>query len=734
MRKHALFTTICLSALGCAAAVHAQTAQDVQPAPAVASLPEVVVTANKRPEQLQRTAQSVTVLTAAALETAGAVTVLDLSKIAPDLNFSQRGASTLIEIRGVSSRGYDERSDPAISVALDGVFLQRSTTLDAAMFDVDRVEVLRGPQGVLYGRDATGGAINVFSAKPTNTYESTASLQLGNYDAVRAEVMTNAPITDTLAVRIAAFHDEHEGYTNNGPAGRGDDGNLTGARISFKWKPTSQLTTNLLVEDTRQTGTGPVRLGVPIDFSPQGYIIDQSSSSLIKSRSDWTLDKRGTINASSIAGRWSATYDLNWASLSYTGGYAHSNVFRDEDYDGTDSPTYGFPQGSVLDTQTHEVRLTSEGNSKFSYQLGGLYFQEHEELNAAFSSVFEPGGPYLPEYTYDYYSQPQFGVDTQSEAAFVQVGYQITESIKADAGIRYTQDHKTELGQEGDFGYSATDAVLHSSFTPENLKANSSKATYHLGVEDQFTSTNLVYAKYDTGYKGGGFTEVNAYGPETISSYEVGSKNRFFGNKLQLNLSAFDYDYRNQQVQEFYDGQYVTINAGASKIYGVEAESLAAFTPVDRANLSVSWLHARFTNFIYNTPWEPANYGPPANQNVQLAGKTPVQSPTWTVNFGLEHDFHISTGKITTRFQTQFESMYHLSVLNLAGDEQPSFTKSDIIVTYTPISERYSLQLFVRNLENDRTLTEAEPNGYTNNWFYQFAAPLTYGVRVGAKF
>ncbi|WP_165799686.1 TonB-dependent receptor [Sphingomonas oleivorans] len=704
-------------------------AQTAEPAGASASegFGDIVVTASKRPETQQRTALALSVLTPEVLQKSGTTDVLQLSKIAPGLNLSQNANSTLIAIRGVSSRDYSEVGDPAVSISIDGTYIQRAATLNAALFDIARVEVLRGPQGTLYGRNATGGAINIITAKAAHKLAAAGSIDYGNYDALRAEAMVNLPVTDTLAVRVSGLRSRHDGYRDNAPAKRGDDENIWAGRISAQYDPTAQLSATLTGEYIRQRGVGSVRQGVayPTDA---GFIADLPAR--IPSDRKWALDKTGFNDIDIYSVRGALSYDFGFATLAYTGGYRHARVDHDEDYEGTAAPGFGFPQDSRIATNSHELRLTSNGSERFSYQLGGFFFRERERLDSAFTE-----GPfgYYPDQLYDYHSQDGYKIQTTSKAAFAQLGYEIIDDLKIEGGIRFTRDNKKRIGQVVNIDPALSQAsgtYVVTSVVPQDSDTSFNQTTYHVGANYQLTPANMIYAKFDTGYKAGGFTEIQSYRPEKIKAYEVGSKNRFVGNKIQANISLFYYDYRDQQISQFLNNQLIVANAGKSTMYGGELETDFMITLRDRFNLSVAYLDAKFDDFLVRTYFIPSTDG---LGNAQLAGNTPIQAPKISLNVGYEHDFAVGDGTLNARVQTQLQSESHLSIYNFEADRQAPYSRSDVVLTYTPANSPFSIQAYVRNLEDSRVLTAATPN-FTGNWLYQFAPPRTYGGRVSVKF
>ena len=716
--------------------VFGAAAQTTQPADgpeqaADEGLADIVVVASKRETNQQQTAIAVTAIQPEDLARSGVTDVSNLSKLAPSLNISSHGNSTLISIRGVSSRDYNELGDPAVSVSIDGIYLQRSNALNASFFDLDRIEVLRGPQGTLYGRNATGGAINIISARPRHVTDAAASVQYGNFDALRAEAMVNAPLTDTLALRVAGVHDSRKGYRDNGPGGRGDEIDSWGGRISLGYDGNQGLTATLIGEVIRQRGVGGVRQGVFYQTDATGAIIDGPPA--ISDDKNWNLDIKGRTAVDIRAVRGNIAYDFGPATISYTGGFRRAEIDRNEDYDGTAVVRFGFPQISDTRTQSHEVRLTSNGDTRFAYQVGGYYFKEVEDLFAYFDD--DSFGPRVPLLIYDYDGAGQ-GLSVESKAVFAQASYKVLGDLKLEAGLRWSEDQKSRVGAitSYDLGaYFTTGALTGETRTPSIGSAKFDKLTYHMGAEYQLSRQNLLYVKYDTGYKSGGFTETSGYGPETIGSFEIGSKNRFAGNALQLNAAAFHYNYKGQQILQVRNNATTVTNAGRTEVWGVEIEGLYAPTRNDRLDLALSWLDSKFKSFVIDGTYRKAGTVLLPDGNVDLAGNRSVQAPKWSFNGGYEHRFEFAGGSLTARVQTQVQSSSYLSVYNFEASRQKAYSRSDIILTYQLPGDRVAIEGYVRNLEDRRILTGGDPDNAVGAFLYQFAPPRTYGARLSWK-
>lgn len=686
----------------------AQDAMAADDDSAPSGLNEIVVTAEKRVSSEQKTPIAMSVISSDDLAANGVTDVNALANVAPTLNIAQNNANTLITIRGVSSRDYTETGDPAVALSIDNFYLQRSVGLNAALFDVERVEVLRGPQGTLYGRNATAGAVNISTVKPKDEYEVVGAVEIGNYGTINAEAALNIPLTPTLAVRVAGAKRTHDGYRNNYPMTDGDDQDDTAARIHVQWKP-GAFTALLTGEYVKQSGVGAVLKGVPYsDVKADGTLE-------FGSRKQWALNHQGYTDIESKGARWAFGYDFGPVTVSYMGGYRKMDFHRDNDQDGGTANNFGFQQNESVETQNHEIRLTSNDTGPLKFQAGAYYFKETDDLLTYFQ-VNSPLAQPFNFYTFDY--------DTKSEskAVFAQVGYEIFPDITIEGGVRYTEDKKSQVGTSDTTGGASPPVNVNNFYKGD-------KVTWHGGINYQVTPRNLLYAKVDRGYKAGGYTSLSSFGPEVITAYEIGSKNRFLGNTLEINLSGFYYDYTDLQVQQNDPVTAISqiYNAGAATLWGGELETVfkpGLYTQID---FNAAYLHAEFDELCTVV----AATCPAAND---FSGNRLQQAPRWTLGGGISQDFVMGASTLTFRAQTRYQSKSYFTFLNRASEQQKAYTKTDVTVTYAHEDWPVTISLFGRNLENSRILTTSEEAGYAGGYLVQYAAPRTYGARLAFKF
>lgn len=668
-------------------------------------LTEIIVTAQKVVSTAQRTPIAMSVFDSQSLTENGIGNVNALANIAPTLNIAQNNQSSIITIRGVSSRDYTETGDPAVAVSIDNFYLQNAVSLNAGMFDLERVEVLRGPQGTLYGRNATAGAINIRTARPTDRLEGNISAEYGYNNALITEGMVNAPVSDTLIVRGAFSVHQRKGYVDNGSletsggtvTKNGNDDVSQSGRLHVLWQP-GRFSALVTGEVSHVGGVGSVIKSIP-------YADVRSDGTLeLGDTDDWALNNQASFDLDVKTVRTELNYDLDFATVSYYGGYRDQHQRRDNDQDGSTAYSYAFPTDGQTDTQNHELRITSNNDGPFGWQ-GGIYaFQEQLDALTYFQVV--NGGTRSNFYTFDYDTK------AKSQAAFGQVYFNPVDSVKLSAGARYTKEDKSQLGYN----------IIAGTYTAVDAHYSGHKDTYHAGVDWQVTPRSLIYAKYDTGFKSGGFQNGYAFGPETIEAWEAGTKNRLFDNRLELNANAFLYNYSDLQVQQNDPVTAISriYNAGEAEIYGTEVEGNWLVTADDRVDFSVAYLHARYKDFL--------------NNGVQYSGNTLPQAPTWSLSGGYQHQITLENGLLTARIQSRYQTKSFFSFRNSAAEQQKAYTKTDLNVTYEPDQSNFVISAYVRNIEDSTILTTSEEAAYAGGYLVQFADPRTWGVRVSYKF
>lgn len=723
-------------------AAHPARSADVV-AVAADTLEEITVTAERREESAQKTPISMNVYTADEITRERIIDMQSLTETDPNLIFNRNGGEATLAIRGVTTTNTTELGNPAVPVGTDNFFVNRSASLDSVLFDIERIEVLLGPQGTLFGRSSIGGLVNITTAKPTTNLEASGSVEFGNYNAINATGMVNLPINDWLQLRVAASSRNHGGYRINTytldgvPPDRADDEDSHAARVSLAFEPFTDFKGLLSYQQEYQGGVGVGIQAIPYVFLPNGDISHEKPD--LGDPNAWPMygmpwqritDKvtKWDFSYSGIPGGVTATYrggydNYSWnhstSSISFFGFLAPpDNIFL---------PLRPYIQAEAPRTQNHELQFTSAATGFFTWVGGLYYFKETNHLNSA--GIENPGTPdatTLLQFIYD--------VNTQSKAAYAQGALHFTDTTALSLGARYSKDDITRSGTfalpifgippgpNGDGSYS------------------SSKVTGHVGYDWNWTSTNLLYAKLDTGYKPGGFDSCSEFQAETVTTGEVGSKNRWSGNSMQWNAAVFYSDYKNQQVTQFIAScatGSTTTNAGKSKIYGLETDFKAIAGEIGTFDLGLSLLHA-----TYDTLSLPPNNGTPGLQscgtkvdtlgNCILDGNTMIQSPKVVVSAGFDHIWNLQSGAIDFRVEGRYTSKIFYDPFNYADTTQDGYSLLNSFVTYRRAT--WSVGMYGRNLTNKAYLNYAQEQstGGATQYNYSYGSPRVYGVRFEA--
>ncbi len=679
-------------------------------------LEEVVVTAQKTESSEQKTPISMQVYSAEDLLNSGVNNVQSLAQSDPNVSFAYAGGSAYIAMRGIATSNTTETGQPSVAVATDGIFQARSYTLEASMYDIDHIEVLRGPQGTLYGRNAVGGLISIVNAKPKDEFQGRASVDAGNFGKLDIEGMLNLPVASWMQVRVSGVSLYHDGYRHNSPSADGDDADSRSGRLQVALQPFEHLNLLLTGQYTRMTAIGQIAKALPFEApsQPSHELPD------IGSIRRWSVAAPHYTNLRATDFRWEATYDNlpGGLTVTYLGGRESLDYQRGNAVQGT----LGFYQNEHPSTISHELRLSSPTDSALFWQVGAYYFREENEL---VSGLVENKGS-LAELTDILFTFTD--IPSKSKAVFGQASYELTDNLKLNAGARYTKDSNSREGTLQLIGFSPAPFPIT---IPLPGSAESTKTTWMTGLDWSVTDRNLLYVKASTGYKAGGFTGAGQYRPESLLAYEAGTKNRFYDDRLQWNAAAYWMKYKDQQLNQFSDPIVgaQTVNAD-SKIYGVETNLSALVEPVGRIDFGLNYLHARITDFV-----PPPGYNPAISASID-GNRTPL-SPTIAATAKLEHTWSgISDGAFTGRVQAKYESEKFYSANNFQSTRQKPYTTVDLGLDYQRDGANWLVQAYVRNLTDKDVFSDAEEiyNVSPGLYVYSFQAPRTFGVKVTANF
>jgi iron complex outermembrane recepter protein len=673
-------------------------------------LGEVVITARKTNEDLQRAAIAVTTIAPEEIARSGIKDPQDLQWKMPAVEFQTATSIPAVFIRGVGTYNLQAGVDSAVAFSVDGIYLAHAQAYPPVLIDIAQVESVRGPQGTLYGRNSNGGGISFTSNRPLlNQWDGEVGLTTGNYSSLGTDAMVNIPLGSQLATRVAFGTDRHDPYYSNGY----DNADNFGGRWRLLYQPLDNLTIIATLDKSRIKNTGstydrcPVRSDLPA--CPPG------------SWHPWTgIGPRdpGDFNRVDNWGTYlEADLTLSWGTITSLSSYRNT-AWESRQILTVGPDTNGFTQGETARVTTQEVRISSPTGSHLNWIVGGYYSRERTPYNEQLISeeaVFFQTDPFL---------------STDSKAVFGQLTYPLTDALRVTGGARYTNEKK-----------SARESVSNlvagvPSQTVLNPNTELNKGTWKAGVEYDVAPRSMAYGSVSTGFKSGGVNEVpntpdfqQTYRPETITAYQAGIKNRFLDQRVQANFEGFYYDYKGFQTLQgvtdptgTYPGLFLeTANSDKATMYGGELETMFALTPVDRLTISPTYLHARFDRFVVG--------------GTDLSGHHIEAAGPYTVAGSFEHQFVLpGSNRVVANMSTELVGGHYMDNSNNIGSYQPTYTRSTATLTYEDGGGHWSASAFVRNIENSAVIMVWGSAFIGTADLAAVYPPRTYGLSVRYHF
>lgn len=722
-----------------AALIPMATFAQVAPAPQAAAPQQgagesdIVVTALRRDTSLQSTPAAVTALTGEELVSRGISDIQGLAAAVPGVSFGKNIGQVHIAVRGIGSDSVVAGQDPRIAFYQDGVYIARPDAQAAGLFDVGSVQVLKGPQGTLYGRNATGGAVVVTSARPTDDVEGYLRAGYGNYDAVKLEMAASGPVTSNLSARFAVHYDKHDGYGRNIVTGtRIDDQEEIGARVSLLWKPIDGLEMLTIADYSRQSDNsgalhyfGAAQPGV----TPLGIV--RGGVGLFNSR-----DIASDIDPKVDIKTWGITEDISykadWGTIKSVTAYRKLDSLNRVDVDGT-STQLGF-NTLTDDAEQFSQELSVDGKiGRLSWLVGGQYFYENISPAGAQIplSLAVRGGPLvLRDGFYSQGYQKTYGL-----AGYFQLSYEIVDGLTVTGGGRYsTEKKKLDDIFQLDFNnpYEFGGPIIPVAGFPRHLENRFSRFTPTGTIEYKFNKDVFAYFTYGQGFKSGGYAfGVNqpAYRPEKITSYEGGIKTTWLGGAVTANLIGFHYDYKDLQVTQVRGPTSVVENAATAKVDGIEAE--LALRPARGLTLGgdVSYLDARYDSF---ETADPSNLAAGAQD---LSGNRLAQAPKWAFHLYGQQQWQLDDYRVTLRGDYNYTGHQFFTPFENPLVAQDSYGIGSASLRVENVAG-WSIEGYVRNIGN----TKAVAQSYVSSAMFgipvlgTLTPPRTYGVTFGYTF
>jgi len=727
---------------------------------------EVLVTAEKRTESLQNLSQAVTALTAEDVENRQLSSFVDLSAIAPGVNVAKNeGFKTVITIRGIGNEANQNAiANPSVSYHLDGVYVASPFALQTDFLDLERIEVLRGPQGTLFGQNSTGGGINVITKAPTfDEIYGSADLTLGEYSQVKARAAVNLPLSDSLAARVSVMSNKHDGFSDNVANGQDlDDADSISARAKVLYQPSDTFSATLTAQVFDEEVNGQAQKGI-YDPTPGARNLAQDSLSSYELESQLY----------SLTLEW----DLGAVTLKSLTSYQNDDIAIQRDNDRHDYRTLPpfFLLQSYFDPETNEQKTTTQEFNLISNEpafgrldwVAGIFYLDTEvdisileRLDFGFDGVFDP---FTLDDIYAYGGDVGFISDSKPEresiSLYGQGTWSLTDRSRLIGGLRYTEDEV----------YSAVTNFYGREGT-EILEIESEKVTGRLALEVDLGDATMLYASYTRGFKPGGsnltfgreavvspIVVLPVFEEETIDAYELGLKTDLADGRVRLNGAAFFYTYDNLQYQatdpEVFQGGVG--NIPESEIMGAELELGAFLSDSLIFDARLAWLdteitasHLALDNVASETAtnallaqglnlFSPEVERARAAQIADVQGNELAKTPGFTANLALTYSHALAAwGDIEgTLSYTHRGDFRHRIFNNPLTDEVDGYDTVDLLVRLLPSDANWRLELIGKNLTDEDGInarfTDVFGVGATGD---QFIPPRQLMVRVGLDF
>ena len=724
---------------------------------------EIVVTARKRDENLMDAPLSVSALTASELSRFQVDDLGDLQNIVPNLSLSLGdAANAVIYIRGVGQRDSLSFADPGVGVYLDEVYMGRAQGAFLDMVDVERIEVLRGPQGTLYGRNTIGGAIKYVSAAPTLAPFLELEAGVGNYGEQRLKATWSGPLGQNgdLLGRLTLTHIAHNGYNDNdfSGAGSGTDGDKDtfAGRLRLQYAPNENLSFELTLD---RSINDPDRSVTPARVTAGPTLVEN------------TAHFRPEADPFEIEANFNDVEQLQVEGVGLTVEYQPSDAiqlksitsFRQLNYethidlDGTGFEIFGIHVDQSQDQFSEELQLTYDSGGPVTALLGAFHFSEDDITPDGISNT-EPidfsGGAGVFFSPYGTVSE-----NDQSVAAnvlFGEISWSVSDALELTLGARYTSESK-KLKRKACQALGAFGMVLpHIEDCNPPLNATNpfalnldlaedfSKVTPKFGISYKFQNGGLVYFNYARGFKSGGFdgrigyngasddgavnTQALPYDPEVADTYELGWKSVLADGQVRFSAAAFLNDYQDLQLSSFSatpTGGFATVftNAGEAENWGFETELLANPAPNLLVNIGIGYLDAEYQEFINS-----------ANQDVG-SSLSPINSPEFTGNLAFEYQFSFASTRLILGADLSYRSDYHVDVNNLEALHQDAFALINAAATMENQDGKWRVSPGVKNLSNEEYITHGfDLTAFPGVGLAYYGQPRTYRISVRYRF
>ncbi len=713
----------------------------------------VYVTARKREETAQSVPVAITTIAPDQLRAEAAITIEDVQGLAPNVvidpvNAGPGGAA--ISIRGLSFEDIEKSFEPTVGVVIDGVFLGTNTGQLLNTFDFEQVEVLRGPQGTLFGRNTIGGVINIRRSRPTGTFGVRTQAEIGEYGRRDFGVVANAPLGDSLALKAFYFDRAFDGYYTNVVTDNSEgDNEYKNYGVTLAFEPADSLNLLLTVE-AQDYGGGPAT--IPLSSSATDLIcsgipgvLPPLSPANECNRKSGGFDVFNNDDNFFDLDEFDVTGEINWSVGNYT--ITSISAYRDfeeltlQDFDSSSADFFDTSRAQVYDQFSQELRIAGPAGDRIGFVAGLYYFQSSYALNQKTNSPLFATAPPRTPFASPGQLRAQASQESSSVAAFADIDVNLTDRLRLNLGGRYTRDEK-DFQIANQIFFSAVGATVPL-FATNRLDASFDKFTPRVGLDYRASENLMIYGSWSQGFRAGGFngragsptSAAAIYRPETVDSFEIGFKSDLFDERLRLNVAAFYTSYQDKQeeiVQPVPGAGQETrvVNAADAVVSGLEAESLLVVTENLRLTGSFGFLDAEYDEFI--------------NNGVDFSTLELRRSPDTTFSVGANYSRPVGAGELLATVSFRRVGEYQTTITPARGvfpivndprgrSESEEVLNASIGYAFNVRNAKVRLSAFGRNITDDRGLSAALPVAGLFT-FGTSDAPSVWGVSLGAEF
>jgi len=689
-----------------------------------ASIEEIVVTAQRRRENLQDVPITVQAFSAQALESSGVTNAADLARVVPGMTMPTSAGYTLPHLRGVGITAIGPGIENSVALYVDGVYRGSSSSDAIALNNIASVEVEKGPQGTLFGRNATGGLIQVSTKDPTvGPLSGSADLGYANYQTTSGDLyLTGGSELIAGDVAVKASH-QNQGWGVN--VATGQDVNATDLDLSVrsKWliRPTDSTKVTLIFDyaDVRFSTSALQNYGnTPNFFYPGGTIQGLS-------KYDVDLDSQPKRHLQDGGVSVQLDQDLGFASFVDIVSYRRDTYRWNVDFDLGPNP-YSTNTPYQVDKQfTDELQLLSHNQSRLTWVLGLYYYYADNGYDPQVVNFSGPAVNALKPITLVHNTTFQ---ETNSVAAYGQGSLDLGFRTKLTVGARYTNEKR---GLDG-LQIAYLNGVVPITLANVDTSVTTHTPTWRVALDHDFTDTIHAYTTYNRGFKSGGYNvtapALAPYSPEKLDAYEVGLKMQFLDRRVTLNTAAFYYDYSNIQVSRFINGSPQVYNGGAAELYGLDTDLTTRITERFSVTGGFELLHTEFTNFAKADFFNSCATPYPTVCSLSATGKQLPQAPNASVTVNVDYRLPLPVGELNFDINSASSSGYFFAPNN--EDRQRPYTVVNGSAHWA--HEQYQLSVWAKNITN--VIVPISVNQAPTATAVAYGAPRTFGVTVGMKF